>query len=84
MAKRITTHELRTESGRTFVASEVDDEFVIAETVPAGAESKAVLWAPVNDGRSGWTWIRLANGDLILGVYPLGETYESLAMKVDV
>lgn len=27
------------------------------------------------DGRSQFMWIRLANGDLILGVYPQGDTY---------
>lgn len=30
------------------------------------------------DGRSEWVWLRLPNGDLILGVYPQGETYMSL------
>lgn len=28
-----------------------------------------------NDGRSRYTWLRLANGDLMLGVYPQGDTY---------
>jgi len=28
-----------------------------------------------NDGRSEWQWFRLANGDLILGVFPCGDTY---------
>ena len=28
-----------------------------------------------DDGRSDWRWIRLPNGDLILGVFPQGETY---------
>lgn len=28
-----------------------------------------------NDGRSEWQWFRLANGDLILGVFPRGDTY---------
>jgi hypothetical protein len=27
------------------------------------------------DGRSNWVWVRLPNGDLILGVFPQGETY---------
>lgn len=27
------------------------------------------------DGRSNWVWVRLPNGDLILGVYPQGDTY---------
>ena len=36
-----------------------------------------VLRQPENteDGRSNWVWIRLSNGDLILGVYPCGDTY---------
>lgn len=29
-----------------------------------------------HDGRSNWVWLRLANGDLILGVFPQGDTYE--------
>lgn len=31
--------------------------------------------------RSGWVWARLPNGDLILGVFPRGDTYE--AVQVD-
>lgn len=27
------------------------------------------------DGRSNWLWFRLPNGDLILGVFPEGDTY---------
>jgi hypothetical protein len=27
------------------------------------------------NGRSEWLWIRLANGDLVLGVFPQGDTY---------
>ncbi len=27
------------------------------------------------DGRSNWVWVRLPNGDLVLGVYPQGDTY---------
>ena len=34
-----------------------------------------------DDGRSGWKWFRLANGDLILGVFPRGETYEDVTMN---
>lgn len=30
-----------------------------------------------HDGRSEWMWIRLPDGDLILGVYPQGDTYFS-------
>lgn len=27
------------------------------------------------DGRSSWKWFRFPNGDLVLGVYPQGDTY---------
>ena len=38
---------------------------------------KAVLAAPEEtmDGRSEYVWLRLTNGDLILGVFPRGDTY---------
>jgi hypothetical protein len=45
---------------------------------PASEESvNTVLNADENsdDGRSEWLWIRLPNGDLILGVVPQGDTY---------
>lgn len=34
----------------------------------------------VGDGRSEWKWFRLANGDLILGCWPQGDTYEMTEM----
>ena len=37
--------------------------------------ARMVLAAPRNDGCSQFYWFRLANGDLILGVYPQGDTY---------
>lgn len=30
------------------------------------------------EGRSEWLWLRLPNGDLMLGVFPRGATYESV------
>ncbi len=30
-----------------------------------------------NDGRSKWMWIRLPDGDLVLAIYPQGDTYFS-------
>ena len=39
-----------------------------------------IIDAPVSegpDGRSDWMWFRLANGDLILGCWPRGDTYEA-------
>ena len=38
-----------------------------------------LLNQPITDnGRSKWKWLRLPTGELILGVYPLGDTYEEL------
>jgi hypothetical protein len=35
-----------------------------------------VISAPItDDGRSNWKWFRLANGDLVLGCLPYGDTY---------
>lgn len=35
-----------------------------------------------NDGeRSEFCWITLPNGDLVLGVYPEGDTYEKLTQE---
>lgn len=45
---------------------------------PASDESvHAVLNADPDDpdGRSQWLWVRLPNGDLVLGIFPQGETY---------
>jgi len=53
---------------------------------PASEKSvAAVLFAaPVgDDGRSEWTWLRLVNGDLMLGVFPQGRTYEKVESLVN-
>jgi hypothetical protein len=45
---------------------------------PASAESvRTVLAADEDspDGRSPYVWVRLPNGDLVLGVFPQGDTY---------
>jgi hypothetical protein len=31
-----------------------------------------------DEGRSSWQWLRLPNGDLMLGVFPRGATYEAV------
>jgi hypothetical protein len=48
-------------------------EFAIADE----DDAIDVLQQPVGttDGRSNFMWIRLRNGDLILGVFPEGDTY---------
>jgi len=50
----------------------------LAMSKPASPELvEMVLNQPTDtsDGRSEWRWFRLPNGDLILGVYPQGNTY---------
>jgi hypothetical protein len=50
---------------------------LLAVEIPADPEMAAyVMNAPEDDdGRSGWLWFQLPNGDWILGVWPRGETY---------
>jgi len=58
--------------------SGADTEQVLAEVKPAPqALVDKVLAAPTtgHDGRSEWVFVRLQNGDLILGVFPQGDTY---------
>lgn len=50
----------------------------LAETTPASQDAvNYVLAQPVDDddGRSDWRWVRLVNGDLMLAVFPHGDTY---------
>lgn len=57
----------------------IDDEGrFLGVVVPAASSAvSAVLHAKVGDpdGCSEWVWVRLANGDLILGMFPQGDTY---------
>jgi hypothetical protein len=53
-------------------ATEADAAFVIAQTTDG------------YDGRSDWRWIRLPNGDLILGVFPQGDTYLQFADTIGI
>lgn len=50
---------------------------LIAQAFPASREAaEKVLAMPVGDhGRSDYTWLLLANGDLMLGVWPTGDGY---------
>lgn len=57
---------------------ELDDDERVMSFKPASAEGiRTVIWADENsdDGRSEWLWVRLPNGDLMLGLFPQGETY---------
>lgn len=45
---------------------------------PASQESVNLVLSQSEDdadGRSQFCWVRLPNGDLVLGVFPQGETY---------
>ena len=47
---------------------------------PASQESIDAVLALTedDDGRSAYTWVRLANGDLMLALFPHGEGYFAL------
>lgn len=40
--------------------------------------------APGPDTRSGFTWLRLPNGDLILGVFPQGALYHHIESELEI
>jgi hypothetical protein len=47
-------------------ARQEDVDHVLAQSTEGG------------DGRSPWVWVRLCNGDLVLGVFPQGDTYMAM------
>lgn len=60
------------------VGKDYHANFTLATVHPAKAEVvDFVLSQPPGtaDGRSEYVWVRLQNGDLILGVFPRGDTY---------
>lgn len=64
-----------------------DDTPAIWQLQPASAEAVADTLAQNEndpDGRSEWLWVRLPNGDLILGVYPQGDTYLAHEMEREI
>jgi hypothetical protein len=55
-----------------------EDGVALATIAPARKDQVDLILAAsedTEDGRSEWLWIRLPNGDLILGVFPQGDTY---------
>lgn len=55
-----------------------EDGIILASIHPASDTIvKMVMKQSTNtlDGRSEWIWLRLPNGDLVLGVFPQGDTY---------
>ncbi len=58
-----------------------DTDQVCAFVHPASQDSvNFVLAQPTggSDGRSEWLWVRLQDGTLVLGVFPQGDTYETV------
>lgn len=67
-----------TRVGEMFIY-DTDEITVVATATPAKMSfAQEVLSADPDspDGRSEWLWIRLATGELILGVFPQGKTYD--------
>jgi hypothetical protein len=59
-------------------APEDNPDHFLYSTKPASTKAiNAVLSTSMFDenGRSEWVWVRLRNGDLVLGVFPQGDTY---------
>lgn len=47
------------------------DRVYLGASWPASAKPVSDLLAlPIGDGRSEWRWLRLSNGDLMLGFFP--------------
>lgn len=71
---KMVVHELIDDS------NERGTEYTIATVTPVkqGTMIDQIIKSPITtgDGRSPWCWVRLSNGDLILGLFPQGETYE--------
>lgn len=68
-----------TEDSKTFMdGRKPGDAITLAMVHPAKQKDvDAVLKAsPTSgEGRSPWVWVRLPNGDLLLGVFPQGDMY---------
>ena len=58
--------------------SENDDKVYLASVHRASKKAIDIVASAMEgdeDGRSEFLWLRLANGDLMLGVFPRGDTY---------
>lgn len=68
------------EDAQTLTLADESDRFLATVTRAEPEAVQMILDAPVEtgDGRSGWRWVRFANGDLALAVFPQGDTYFAL------
>lgn len=65
---------------------EVETPRHIASSYPANEQTALLVLGREpggGDNRSEFHWVRLANGDLILGVYPQGDTYFEIERDVE-
>lgn len=49
--------------------------FAIKNAKPKSVADVLRKRANDDEGRSQWVWVRLPNGDVMLGVFPQGDTY---------
>lgn len=61
------------------VLLEANAEVTIAVQMTASEEDANEVIMSHN--RSDWTWIRLANGDLVLATYPHGDLYDKMSQR---
>lgn len=54
----------------------------LAEVWPASSEAIETMLSHVIAQGYRWQWLRLQNGDLMFGVFPKGDVYESLEPRV--
>lgn len=83
----VAPHELTLPFGDLAGVQQEDGSIHLATVTPAkNAAVTEVLQADVSsmDGRSQWVWVRLADGTLILGVFPQGDTYMNVAEAEEV
>ena len=67
--------------GATYLTPDEYADVAVVSIHPASDKEVALVLSQTeegSDGRSNWLWIRLDNGDLILGTYPQGNTYEAV------
>jgi len=61
-----------------------DDDEIIATQFRASPDKAEMVIRQSdesNDGRSKWSWFVLANGDVILGCFPMGDTFERISQS---
>ncbi len=65
---KLSDKDLCDEENGTFVAS-------IRTASPDSVQMVLDASEDNDNGRSQWVWVRLANGDLCLAIFPQGDTY---------